>query len=185
MARVAERRDGEVMTDRKTPTWPVITTDHPVCQVVDLRRTFRTQFRYEWDEVFQAESPAGRKQEAAHLTIIPGEFGSVSPHGGPLLVAYCHAGAVKRRQLEDLACVQILHGGGKDCDEVMGLFAPVDMKQVAEVLNLRTPRVYLPEERSRRRVRLARARQMKKRPKSIDTDRLPRGQEPRTPDLVT
>ena len=123
MARVAERRDGEVMTDRKTPTWPVITTDHPVCQVVDLRRTFRTQFRYEWDEVFQAESPAGRKQEAAHLTIIPGEFGSVSPHGGPLLVAYCPAGAVKRRQLEDLACVQILHGGGKDCDEVMGLFA--------------------------------------------------------------
>ena len=161
---------------RVATPFPVLTTDHPVCQCVDLRQTFGTRYPYGWDPAYQTETPAGRKVERAWLTIIPCKYGLIAPHGGRRLAAYSDAGPVKRHQLEALSCVEVTHGGGK-CPEVIVTFDVADIEQVATVLKARKPRVYSPAEQAKRREQLATARTMRKGSKSLDTGRLLGGQE--------
>lgn len=149
---------------------PLLTTDHPTRQCVDLRQTFGTTYRYHWDPSYHAETPAGRKVEQAWLTTIPCKHGSIAPHGGRRLSAYCDAGPVKRRAVERLGCVAVSQGGG-ECPEIIVTFDVNDIEQVAEVLKARRPRVYSPGEQAKRRKRLAEARATRKGSKSVDTDR--------------
>ncbi len=90
---------------------PILTTDHPVAQCVDLKATFGTRYRYEWDEAYSAERPEYRAVEAPWLTIIPCKFGRIFPWGGRTLAAYCDAGGMKCRELQNLPGVAVGQGG--------------------------------------------------------------------------
>ena len=155
---------------------PAMTTGHPICPCVDLKLTFGNRYRYERDPAYEAERPEWRKVEAAWLTYIPCKFGRIHPYGDRLLAAYSNAGAVKRRQLEGLACVETVLGG-EGSAEVIVTFDVADMDQVADVLKVRRPRVYSPAERAKRRTRLAQVRRPRRRRKSPDTGGLLAGQE--------
>ena len=140
---------------------PILTTGHPVAQCVDLKATFGHRYRVERDESYGAESPERRKVEAAWLTVIPCRFGQIFPWGGQRLAAYSSAGAVKRRQLEQLGCVQVAQGGGAGCPEVIVTFDLADFDAVAAVLQPRKRRQYSPEARAVLVARLARVRPSK------------------------
>lgn len=61
---------------------PVLTTNHPKAQCVDLKATFGKRFKYCWDEAYAAELPELRKGEGPWLVQIPGRYGYVFPWGG-------------------------------------------------------------------------------------------------------
>ena len=151
----------------------------PVAQCIDLRKTFGTRYRYEWDPAYQTETPDGRKRERAWLTRIPCKYGYIAPHSDRHLAAHSDAGPIKRRQLESLDCVDI-HQGGGSCPEVIVTFDVADIAAVAEVLQARKPRVYSPEERARLRDRLARVRPSPERSVSPAREGHLGGQERRT-----
>lgn len=167
------------MTKADLETIIFMPAEHSTRRCVDLRRTFGRRFRYEWDPAYHASTPKGRKSEQAWLTRIECKHGWIAPHGGRRLAAYCDAGPVKRRELEGLTCVGTVQGGG-DCPEVIVTFDVADIEQIATVLKARRPRVYTSSERARRRSRLSKARALRKRSKSLDTDRLVGGQERQT-----
>ena len=157
---------------------PILTTDHPVCQCVDLEATFgNKRYRYSRDPAYEAETPAGRRREAEWLTRIECKHGWIAPQGGQLLMACCDAGPVKRRELERLRCVESMHPSGKGCIAVMVLFDVADIEAVAEVLQPRKRPVYSPEEKARRQARLDAVRPGPKRTKSTDRSGLPGGQK--------
>ena len=89
---------------RQKLTEPILTSDHPVAQCVDLRKTFGDRYRYEWDPAYEVERPEYRSIEAPWLTRIPCRHGRIFPWGDRQLAAYCAAGAVKRKELEALPC---------------------------------------------------------------------------------
>ena len=122
---------------------PVLTTNHPICQCVDLRQTFSGQYRFEWDEAYNVERPEFRAIEAPWLTIIPCKFGKIFPWGRRLLAAYCPAGGAKRNELLRLDCVKVAQGGGS---EVVVTFDVADIDQVAAVMRPRRRRQHSAEE---------------------------------------
>ena len=144
---------------------PVMTT-HPTCPCVDLKATFGRQFKYTWDPAYAAEKAEWRKTEACWLTRIQCRHGWIFPWGGRQLAACCCAGAVKRRQLERLECVQIAQGGG---NEIVVSFDVKDLDTVLAVMQPRKPRRYQPEERALRTARLVRARGGRKGAKTLHT----------------
>ncbi len=144
---------------------PVMTTNHPICQCVDLRQTFPGQYRFGWDEAYRAERSEFRAVEAPWLTIIPCKFGKIYPHGGRKLGAYCNAGGAKRKELEALPCVQVTQGGGADCPEVIVTFDVADIELIADVLKARHPRRYSAQRRAALGARLARVRPRARRQK--------------------
>ena len=152
------------MTNQQARDTIRLTTDHRENQCVDLRGTFAGRYRFEWDEAYHEERPERRSTEASWLTMTPCKFGKIFPWGDRTLAAYSNAGGVKRRELEALACVEVVQGGGQ-CQEVVVTFDVSDFDLVAEVLKARRPRQYSPEERARRTARLAKARSVRKRPK--------------------
>ncbi len=143
---------------------PVMTTNHPICQCVDLRATFPGQYRFEWDEAYAAERPDYRTVEAPWLTIIPCKFGKIFPWGRRNLAAFCAAGGSKRRELENLSCVEIAQGGTPGT-EVIVKFDVADIEQVAEVLSARRPRQYSATTKAMLKERLARVRPRSRRQK--------------------
>ncbi len=153
------------MTNRNTAIEPVLTTDHPICQCVDLKATFGNRYRYEWDAAYWAERSVFRAVEAPWLTIIPCKFGKIYPHGGRKLAAYCNAGGAKRKELETLPSVQVVQGGGADCPEVIVTFDVAEIEQMAQVLKPRRPRQYLAKTKARLKGRLARVRPRPRRQK--------------------
>jgi len=110
---------------------------------LNLRESFKGEFKFGWDEAYHAERPEFRAYEAAWLTIIPGKFGKVFPWGGRRLAAYCTAGVAKRVQLAELGVIK--QGGAEAIDrhsfsDVIVVFEPEQLEAVAEVLKLRRPR---------------------------------------------
>ena len=87
---------------------PVLTSDHPIAQCVDLRASFRGLFRFAWDDAHGAERPDYRRVEAAWLTVIRCRFGKIFPWGGRLLAAYSTS---RRRALVALPGVTVVLGG--------------------------------------------------------------------------
>ena len=157
---------------------PILTTDHPVCQCVDLEATFgNKRYRYSRDPAYEAETPAGRKREAEWLTRLECKYGRIFPWGGRTLAAHSAAGSAKRRELERLGCVEPVHPSGKGCIAVMVLFDVADIDAVAQVLQPRKRPVYSPEEKARRQARLDAVRPGPKRAKSTDRSGLPGGQK--------
>ncbi len=136
---------------------PVMTTNHPICQCVDLRNTFGNRYRYDWDEAYWDERPEFRAVEAPWLQIIPCKFGKIFPWGRRNLAAFCDAGGSKRRELEHLSCVEIAQGGTPGT-EVIVKFDVADIEQVAEVLRARRPRQYSAKTKAMLKERLARVR---------------------------
>ena len=134
-----------------------MTTNHPICQCVDLRQTFPGQYRFEWDEAYWIERPEYRAVEAPWLQIIPCKFGKIFPWGRRNLAAFCAAGGSKRRELETLSCVEIAQGGTPGT-EVIVKFDVADIEQVAEVLRARRPRQYAAKTKAVLKERLARVR---------------------------
>ena len=61
---------------------PIITTDHPVAQCVDLRATFGDAYRYAMDPGFTGP---GCEQERAWCTRMPCHRGEITPWGDRLL----------------------------------------------------------------------------------------------------
>ena len=151
---------------------PILTTDHPRAQCVDLRQTFAGRFKFAWDEAYYAERPEFRRVEAAWLTTIPCKFGKIFPWGDRLLAAYC-PGTIKRCELERLPCVEIVQGG-TPAPEVVVTFDVADFDTVAAVMQPRRRRHLSPEQR------LA-LRPYQFRPKSRVVSVRPGTQEPRPP----
>ena len=140
-------------------TEPILTSHHPVAQCVDLRKTFGDRYRYEWDPAYEVERPEYRRIEAPWLTRIPCRHGRIFPWGDRQLAAYCAAGAVERRQLEDLACVDVEQAGG---GEVVVVFDVAHIDAVAEVLKPKMRRKCSPETRAALAVHLDRVRPARK-----------------------
>jgi hypothetical protein len=134
---------------------PILTTDHPRAQCVDLRRTFAgCPFKFAWDEAYHVERPDHRRIEAAWLTTLPCRVGTIYPHGGRRLAALCTAGAPTRRALEALACVTVRQGGGPGCPEVTVTFDVADFGTVAAIMQPRRRRRLSPEQRAEASARL-------------------------------
>ena len=142
-------------------TAPVLMTDHPVGQCIDLRKTFANKYRYEWDPAYHEERPDHRSAEAAWLTTVPCKLGKVFPWGGRMLAACCDAGPVKRRELVSLSCVQVVQGS-TECPEVIVAFDVADMDQVAVVMKPRVRRRYSAKTRAVLAERLNRVRPPRK-----------------------
>ena len=146
------------------PVEPVLTTNHPICQCVDLRQTFPGQYRFDWDEAYWAERSEFRAVEAPWLQIIPCKFGKIFPWGRRNLAAFCAAGGSKRRELENLSCVEIAQGGTPGT-EVIVKFDVADIELIADVLKARHPRRYSAQRRAALGARLARVRPRARRQK--------------------
>ena len=128
---------------------PILTTNHPRAQCVDLRQTFAgRRFKFAWDEAHRVERPEFRKVEAAWLTTIPCRAGTIYPHGARHLAALCTAGAPTRRALEALVCVTVTQGGGPRCPEVIVTFDVADFDTVAAIMQPRRQRRLSPEQRA-------------------------------------
>ena len=115
-----------------------MTTKHPAAQCVDLRRSFGKQYRYEWDESYHAETPAGRKREAKWLTRIPCRFGRIFPMGGRMLGAYSQSRR-KGRELER-AFDQELDRGREAFVEACVTFDVADIDKAARSPDRMLPR---------------------------------------------
>jgi hypothetical protein len=129
---------------------PVLTTDHPIAQCIDLRATFAGQFRFGWDEAYAAERPDRRRVEAPWLTIIRCRSGRIFPWGGRLLAAYSSR---RRHALANLLAVTSVQGGtaGRfSAGEVIVTFEVSHIEAVAACLGAYRPRQLSPEERERR-----------------------------------
>ena len=134
---------------------PILTTNHPRAQCVDLRQTFADRrFKFAWDDAYHAERSEFRKAEAAWLTTIPCRTGKIYPHGGRHLAAFCSAGAPTRRALEALPCVTVTQGGGPRCPEVIVTFDVADVDTVAAIMQPRRQRRLSPEQRAAASARL-------------------------------
>ena len=167
------------MTNHQASEMIQLTTDHRERQCVDLRRTFVGRYRFERDEAYTAERPESRSVEASWLTRISCRHGWIFPWGDHQLAAHSTAGAVKRRELERLPCVETVQGGG-DCPEVVVVFDVADIDQVAAVMRPYKRRQYSATNKTARAAQLAEVRPVSKRAKSTVRRGLLRGQEQRT-----
>jgi hypothetical protein len=115
---------------------------------VDLRATFGTQLRYQWDDAYAAERPEFRAHEAPWLTLIPCRHGKIFPWGGNRLAGHCTGGLPRRRALAALPGTRIVQGAVRGCPEIVVLFGVDQIEAVAELLQARRPRQLSPEQRA-------------------------------------
>ena len=112
---------------------------------LNLRETFGSKFKYDWDPAYHAELGSNsRMVEAPWLMRIPCRNGHIFPWGDQLLAAYCMAGSRKRRALTQLSCVEAVQVGEL---EAVVIFDVAHFESVAEVMQPRLRRKYSPEQR--------------------------------------
>jgi hypothetical protein len=139
-------RHGGVRRDRvESQPFEVVFAPHPVAACVDLRATFRSRFRFTWDESYYAERPDRRKVEAPWVTRIACRYGFICPHGGRRLMAYT---TTRRRALAALPGVTVHQEGQR---EIIVTFDVAAIESVAAVLGARRQRRLSDEMRARLR----------------------------------
>ena len=105
-------------------------------QPIDLTR-YADRYTVGWDEA--ATIPDQTQEDRAWLRLIPCKLGKIVPWSETELAAYVF-GCKKAKQAERLPFVTLAQGGGPGCDEVIVLFSPDRLENIASFMGARRRR---------------------------------------------
>ena len=114
-------------------TKPILTTDHPTVQCIDLEATFK-KYRLVMDPAYETLSRSEKKRERAWLTIVECRYGQVYPDGGTGLRVETNGSHIIANKIERLPFVEYV----VVCDE--GIQAWFDFEHWTEVMKIMKPR---------------------------------------------
>jgi len=125
---------------------------------MNLRELYGDKYKVKYDESFYAENPKFRGIEESELQIIPGKYGHVYSQDNSLLAVSTNSRGLTMKRLIQIGVIIYQNGD----DGFNGLFDPLIIDQVAEIIHARKRRKPLTQDQKNRLIDQIKVYQFKK-----------------------